>query len=88
MSLAKLLAEKRGVKNQKAQSKLTIEQIFKWADVHHQTTGNWPTVVSGTILDALTENWRNIQNALSVGLRGLPSGSSLAKLLAEKRSAK
>jgi hypothetical protein len=30
------------------------------------------------------EKWRNIDNALRYGLRGLPGGSSLAKLLAEK----
>jgi hypothetical protein len=31
------------------------------------------------------ENWRKIDNALRYGLRGLPPGSSLAKLLALRR---
>jgi superfamily II DNA or RNA helicase len=84
-TLADLLAKKRGVKNRKAQPKLTVEQILKWADSHYQKTGKWPTVMSGVVLDEPGENWRNIQNALRMGLRGLCSETTLAKLLAEKR---
>lgn len=31
------------------------------------------------------ETWANVDNALRNGLRGLPNGSSLARLLAEKK---
>jgi superfamily II DNA or RNA helicase len=83
-SLAQLLAEKRGIRNPKALPYLTIEQILKWADAHHQKTGQWPKVMSGAVLDAPGEKWGNIHAALSKGGRGLPDGSSLKKLLAEK----
>jgi superfamily II DNA or RNA helicase len=86
-SLAKLLAEKRGVRNTKTLPSLTIQKILKWADAHHQKTGQWPISNSGDVLDAPGEKWANIHTALSQGRRGLPSGSSLAKLLAEKRAA-
>jgi hypothetical protein len=40
----------------------------------------------GPALDApLTTNWRQVDNALRLGLRGLRGGSSLAKLLAAHR---
>ena len=87
-SLAKLLTEKRDVRNHLALPPLTIEQILKWADAHHQKTGAWPKKTSGDVLDAPGEKWGNIQNSLYFGQRSLPGGSTLAKLLAEKRPAK
>jgi hypothetical protein len=84
-SLAKLLAEKRGVRNSKALPDLTVKQILKWADVHRQKTGQWPNQKSGEVQGAPGEKWANIDDALSRGLRGSPGGSSLAKLLTEKR---
>lgn len=36
-------------------------------------------------MDAPDESWRNLNQALRQGLRGLPGGSSLAQLLAEHR---
>ena len=84
-SLATLLAEKRGVRNNKALPDLIIKQILKWADAHRQKTGQWPNQKSGGVQGAPGEKWANIDDALSRGLRGLPGGSSLAKLLAEKR---
>jgi predicted helicase len=64
---------------------LTIEQILKWADAHHRKTGIWPKVASGDVLGAPAEKWLYIHAALYRGDRGLPGGSSLAQLLAEKR---
>jgi superfamily II DNA or RNA helicase len=84
-SLAKLLAEKRGVRNQKALSRLTIKQILDWADLHHRSTGEWPKVKSGKVAKGSPETWTSIDVALCKGLRGLPGGSSLAKLLTCKR---
>ena len=84
-SLAKLLTEKRGVRVLNAPPKLTIQQILKWADSYHQVTGKWPKESSGEVLGVSGERWGNISNALLQGQRGLPGGSSLAKLLAEKR---
>jgi hypothetical protein len=63
----------------------SIEQIFVWADAHHERTGQWPKKSSGLIPDMLGETWRRVDNALRHGLRGLPDGSSLAQLLDEHR---
>jgi hypothetical protein len=84
-SLAKLLAAHRGVPNQIDRPPLTIDQILAWADAHHQRTGEWPTRDAGSVYEAPGETWSSIRGALSQGRRGLPGGSSLAKLLAEQR---
>lgn len=85
-SLAKLLAEKRGVRNKKALPPLTIEQILASADAHHARTGEWPTRNSGTIPGSGGEKWSAIEGALHMRVRNLTSGpNSLAKLLAEYR---
>ena len=84
-SLCKLLAEHRGVRNQKDLPDLTTEQILGWADAHKAATGEWPKIVSGTVTGTV-ETWDRIRDALRHGGRGLTGGSSLAKLLAEQRS--
>src|SRR5207247_1654084 len=66
-SLAKLLTEKRSVRNIQALPPLTIEQILKWADAHRQKTGEWPNQNSGEVLDAPGEKWGNIDDALNKG---------------------
>jgi superfamily II DNA or RNA helicase len=87
-SLAQLLTEKRGVRNIQTLPRLTKKQIQKWADAHHEKTGQWPKATSGDVLGAPGEKWANINASLAKGLRGLPGGSSLAKLLAENRPPK
>src|SRR5438093_10180034 len=62
---------------------LSVEQILAWADAHHARTGEWPTAKhAGTVFEAPREKWRNVDACLRHGLRGLPSGLSLARLLA------
>jgi hypothetical protein len=61
------------------------EQILAWADAHHARTGQWPTTRAGKVLGAPGENWQAINQALVGGHRGLPGGSSLAQLLAQRR---
>ncbi len=80
-SLAQLLAEHRGVRNPKNLPALTVEQILAWAHGHHERTDQWPKVKSGPIQDAPGETWARVDTALKEGLRGLPGGSSLARLL-------
>ncbi|HTU93506.1 MAG TPA: DEAD/DEAH box helicase family protein, partial [Gemmataceae bacterium] len=87
-SLAKLLAEHRGRRNMRNLPLLTIEQILKWADAHHQKTGAWPLSKELPVADAPGETWRNINAALIGGFRGLSGGSSLARLLAQYRGAR
>jgi hypothetical protein len=84
-SLARLLAEHRGVRNPKALPHLSVEEILAWADAHHAATGNWPAHGSGPVRGVPDEGWTAIDIALRNGLRGLPGGSSLARLLDERR---
>jgi hypothetical protein len=79
-SLSQLLAERRGVRNHLRLPRLTFEQIAEWAEAHRLRTGRWPTADSGRVTDAPAETWKAVATALQQGLRGLPSGSSLARL--------
>lgn len=80
MTLARLLANHRGVRNHLALSRLTVPLVLSWAKAHYHRTGKWPTQTSGPIVDAPGENWNAVNNALARGLRGLPGGSSLVRL--------
>ena len=84
-SLARLLAEHRGVRNPKDLPCLTIEQVLAWADAHRAETGRWPSSNSGPVAEGSEETWAVINGALYHGLRGLSGGSSLARLLAKHR---
>jgi hypothetical protein len=84
-SLAKLLAEHRGVRNAQELPPLTVEQILAWADAHKAATDDWPNQKSGRVAGT-EETWAGVNDALVAGRRGLPGRSSLAKLLAEHRS--
>ncbi len=84
-SLAQLLAERRNVRHQGQLPPLQYEQILAWAEAHRRRTGSWPTSASGPIRESPGDNWRGVDQALRVGLRGLPSGSSLAQFLLKER---
>ncbi|HVC93112.1 MAG TPA: hypothetical protein VND64_05445 [Pirellulales bacterium] len=62
-----------------------MRDILAWADAHHARTGRWPEPTTGRILDALDETWNAVQSALAQGYRGMPAGSSLARLLSQFR---
>ena len=84
-TLARLLAERRGVRNHRDLPKFSIEQILNWADAYFKRTGMWPTDHAGPIAEATDETWANVDRALRKGLRGLKGGSSLPKLLKRRR---
>jgi hypothetical protein len=84
-SLARLLARKRGVRNRNRLPLLTVDEVLLWADRYHQETGRWPTQTSGPIPGTIGESWRTVEKVLRKGGRGLPGGSSLARLLSEHR---
>jgi hypothetical protein len=84
-SLPRLLAEHREVRNLKNLPPLTLEAILAWADAHQRQTGKWPTVESGSILEAPSETWSGVNASLVNGRRGLSGGTSLARLLAQSR---
>lgn len=85
-SLARLLARRRSARNKADLPHLSVEQIRVWIEAHRQRTGAWPRVKSGAIAGAIAgadgETWSGVNAALSVGMRGLPGGDSLAQLLA------
>jgi hypothetical protein len=84
-SIARLLADRRGVVGKFARPPLTVQKILAWADAHHARTGKWPTRELGKIPGAPGESWRNVSAAMSQGLRGLAPDSSLARVLAQHR---
>ncbi|MCH8053140.1 MAG: hypothetical protein IH895_03700 [Planctomycetes bacterium] len=84
-SLARLLAEQRNARYGKYAPRLTTKQVLAWADAHHKRTGEWPSLTSGPVVGTRTETWSNINQCLQGGLRGLPGGSTIAKLLVEER---
>jgi hypothetical protein len=83
-SLPHLLARARGVRNVHDLPPLTERQILAWAKAHRRRTGRWPTYYVGAVEGAPGESWWAINSALRDGLRGLPGGSSLARLLASR----
>jgi hypothetical protein len=87
-SLADLLMARRGVRNNQNLPRLTIERILQWADEHFERRGKWPAFHSGPVLTATTEHWSGIGRALRLGLRGLPSGTTLHDLLIKHRRIK
>ena len=92
-SLAKLLGRYRGKRSNRNLPRLTIAQVLRWADAHHARTDKWPTCFVGTwpnrksrpVTESPGETWVGINSALTHGGRGLPGGSSVAGLLAERR---
>ncbi|MBO0697765.1 MAG: hypothetical protein J2P46_05190 [Zavarzinella sp.] len=87
-SLARLLADRRGVRNQAALPPLTIRKILRWCDEFHARTGKWPqrkTSPRTGIPGSGGDKWHTVDTALRVGRRGLPGGSTLPRLLAEHR---
>lgn len=65
---------------------LSIAAILAWADEYHQRLGRWPVArSSGAIRGQAELTWTAVDMALSKGNRGLPGGTTLAKLLAKHR---
>jgi len=84
-SLMQLLATERGVRRLGYAPPLSLALILAWADAFHLRNGRWPASRSGPLPEAPGENWRSLDFALSSGRRGLPGGSSLARVLAQQR---
>src|SRR5262249_55500161 len=80
-SLARLLARHRKARNKAQSPRLSVRQILRWADAHHERTDRWPTQTSGPVEGAPGESWAAIQGALYYGYRGLPGGDTLVQLL-------
>jgi hypothetical protein len=83
-TLLELLARRLGV-YPGAVRRLTEQTILAWADAHQAATGSWPCVKSGPVVAEPEESWAAINDALRQGLRGLPGGDSLPRLLVRHR---
>ena len=59
--------------------------ILRWADAYFKLHGVWPKRDSGPI-EGAEATWCGVDSALVKGSRGLPGGSSLARLLKEQRA--
>jgi hypothetical protein len=67
--------------------RLTLDQVLARAESHFGRTGRWPSNGSGAVSEGRHLTWGGIDQALRGGFRGLPGGSSLAKLVEEYRRA-
>jgi hypothetical protein len=84
-SLAVIKSEYCGVRNRARLPRLTHKLILEWADDHRFRKGTLPHIHSGEVLAASGETWQAIDRDLRNGCRGLRGGSSLARLLRERR---
>jgi hypothetical protein len=85
-SLGCVLAEHRGVPNRMSPPELSIDQILAWADAHYAAHDAWPTQDTGPVEGVPGETWRSVDHALTNGRRGLAGGTSLGRLLDERRT--
>jgi hypothetical protein len=83
--LADLIARRFGPRSAAACTTFTVAQILAWADAFHAAHGRWPVTSSGPIPGTAHDTWSKVDTGLRMGLRGLPGGSSLSRLLAEHR---
>jgi hypothetical protein len=84
-TLPRFLLKHRGKRVLTRPPPLTIARILRWADAHCRRTGKYPKQYSGPVKDATGETWSGINAALLHGMRGLPAGLSLPRLLARER---
>jgi hypothetical protein len=84
-TLAQVLATCRGVRNLQDLPSFSEEKILAWADHEFRERRKWPRCTDGVVAADHSETWHNVDAALRMGFRGLPGGSSLPSLLAEKR---
>lgn len=87
-SLADLLAKGRDARNRRSVPRLSKTRILWFVDSHKKRTGSWPTHKSGEIPESPGDTWCAIDLALRQGHRGLPGGTSLARLLSQRRGVK
>ena len=76
--------KRRGRINHLDRPQLSIRLILCWADTYFELHGVWPKRGSGPV-DGAEATWSGIDSALQRGSRGLPGGSSLVRLLKERR---
>ena len=83
ITLARFLQKRRGRINHLDRPRLSLRLILRWADAYFKLHGAWPKRGSGPV-EGAEATWRTVDSALLKGSRGLPGGSSLARLLKER----
>ena len=81
--LRELLLKEAGAAIHGWHAELSIRQIRSWAKSYSRRTGTRPSAQSGRIPEAPGETWSAVNAALRVGLRGLPRGTTLVRLLSD-----
>ena len=81
ITLAKLLAKRRGARYHLALPPLTEEKILRWARAYKRQTGRWPNRDSGPIPNSRGESWGGIRHALNHARRSLKRRTTLKELL-------
>jgi hypothetical protein len=71
-----------------AAKRLRLDQIVAWGKAYFRRRGVFPNRDSGMIAEAASLKWSTVDAALKHGNRGLPGGSSLAKLCGDRRRRK
>ncbi len=84
ITLARFLQKRRGRINHLDRPRLSLRLILRWADAYFKLHGAWPKRGSGPV-EGAEATWSGVDSALQKGSRGLPGGSSLARLLKEHR---
>jgi len=84
LSLPKLRKQYRRIQMHNGRPGLSIRQILSWTHTHLGRTNRCPNVNTGKVYEAPRENWNAIDQALRLGTRGLPGGTSLYKLLVKE----
>lgn len=80
-SLSRLLTEYARERYNPRLGPISIGQIVEWARRHYRSTGRWPTHRTGPVRGTPRLKWSSIDYALRLGGRGLPGGTTLARLL-------
>jgi hypothetical protein len=83
-SLARILAEHRGIPNPADPPPLTLEAIIAWADDHYRDR-KLTRPDSGRVTAAPANTWSSITKTLGTGSRNLPAGMTIHKLLANRK---
>jgi hypothetical protein len=82
-AIERLVAKRRVPNALNKPADLSIAQILRWADTYFTVRGRWPTAKSRGLRMGPTVSWRIIDEALRLGMRGLPGGKSLEGVLEE-----
>lgn len=84
-SLAEFLDDHYRPEHRALGRRLTEDMIWQWAQDFRGRVGRWPTTKSAYTDPSRSEKWSLIDEALRKGHRGLPGGSSLRKLIQQRK---